>query len=70
MRASDNHRRPDPPTDTETTSGRLDPGTQNGLEGIMHLLGVMESGLSDIHERVGRLETDVRNLQGQNANRS
>lgn len=70
MRDSENRRRSDPPADSESTVNKLDPGTQNGLDGLLRSLGGVESALSAVRERVGRLETDVRNLQSQNANRA
>ena len=70
MRDSQNNRGRSRPKDTAPASGQLDPGAQPGLDGGTRPLDALESALTVVLERVGRLEDDVRHLQSQNVNRS
>ncbi len=65
MRDPENFLRPEPPA-----ADRHDRGTPDGPDGIDRSFAALEFAFAAVRERVERLEADVRNLQGQNVNRS
>ncbi len=70
MRASENFLRPEPAANAGSIPDRPDPGAQSGTDGIDRSFAALESAFVAVRERVERLESEVRDLQGQSVNRS